>query len=609
MLKALWGRVAKADAPEGTVLGRFKAHLASVGVQTNALAPDDAVLRQFNEHGALEPPLAFESLVALYFASNSLQPNIAAYKTNIDGFGWRPEPTIDFNAGNALELVKNLLTMRGGGTEPDQTTLEQTFATWKKEAAIERARMVHFFEYLNTEDTWTAIRQKMRQDYEILGNAACEIVRNAEGELALLNPVPFVTMRMLPLDDHAIEVEVPHKTDDVTIETTKIRKRFRRYVQIRDNLVVYFKELGDPRTFSSKSNIQYQSVEALQAAEPDVAPATEIWHLKQDAPNEAYGVPRWIGNLLSVLGSRSSEEVNYSYFENKSIPPMVLIAEGGRFAADGVKKIESFIENNIRGKQNFHKILILESEPDPAGKTAGRVKIVPLMSAQAQDALFQRYDQNNIDKVGAAFRMPGILRGQMKELNRATSEVALGFAEQQVFGPEREMFDAIVNRRIVPRLGIRFWKHKSIGPRVSDPAVMTEILNKLVTAGVLMPDEARDHAPEVLGRALARRDDKFLRQPLRLSLAEMRATGSLEPGGETKAEGDLTAAEVAGPPGSANGRPRRRSRRIEDLAAEICEIRAAVEARELEEETLRVPAGQFRQWLETEKPGAKTPTR
>ena len=40
------------------------------------------------------------------------------------------------------------------------------------------------------------------------------------------------------------------------------------------------------------------------------------------SPRSPYGVPRWVGTLLSVLGSRQMEEVNYLYFENKSVPPM-----------------------------------------------------------------------------------------------------------------------------------------------------------------------------------------------------------------------------------------------------------------------------------------------
>ena len=55
---------------------------------------------------------------------------------------------------------------------------------------------------------------------------------------------------------------------------------------------------------------------------PSDGPATEILHFRVHNPRSAYGVPRWIGNLLAVLGSRQAEEVNFLYFENKSVPPL-----------------------------------------------------------------------------------------------------------------------------------------------------------------------------------------------------------------------------------------------------------------------------------------------
>jgi capsid portal protein len=66
--------------------------------------------------------------------------------------------------------------------------------------------------------------------------------------------------------------------------------------------------------------------------------------------------------MLCVLGSRQMEEVNYLYFENKSVPPLALLVSGGRLADASVPRIQRFIEENIKGKNNFHSILILEAE-------------------------------------------------------------------------------------------------------------------------------------------------------------------------------------------------------------------------------------------------------
>jgi len=168
----------------------------------------------------------------------------------------------------------------------------------------------------------------------------------------------------------------------------------------------------------------FSSLDELLASDATDGPATEILHFKLHNPRSAYGTPRWVGNLLSVLGTRQAEEVNFLYFENKSVPPLALLVSGGRLSAQSIPRIESFIENHIRGKKNFFKILILEAESGGAGGSldhTGRMKIElrPLTGAQQSDALFQNYDERNHDKVGQSFRLPRLLRGDIRDFNRS----------------------------------------------------------------------------------------------------------------------------------------------------------------------------------------------
>ena len=109
-----------------------------------------------------------------------------------------------------------------------------------------------------------------------------------------------------------------------------------------------------------------------------------------------------VGALLAVLGLRQLEEVNYLYFENKSVSPLALFISGGYLSESSVPRIERFIEENLKGKRNFHKILILEAEGSGQGESCAKIELRPLTEAQQQDALFQLYDERNIDKVGGS---------------------------------------------------------------------------------------------------------------------------------------------------------------------------------------------------------------
>ena len=344
------------------------------------------------------------------------------------------------------------------------------------------------------------------------------MLRDGRGEIARLVYVPSHTVRLMPLDADPVEVEDRIQVSPVAFEAVPARRRLRRYVQVQGTDRVYFKAFGDPRAISKRTGAVFPSVEALRRADQRDGPATEILHFAIHSPRTPYGVPRWVGALLAVLGSRQMEEVNYLYFENKSVPPLALLISGGRLSESSVPRIERFIEENLKGKTNFHKILILEAEGGQ-GENRARIELRPLTDAQQQDALFQVYDERNIDKVGGAFRLPRLLRGESKDFNRATAESALRFAEDQVFQPERDEFDYLINRKLLADMGIRFWRFRSQTPVTRDPERMTAMVEKLVRGGVLTPEEGRFLAGDIFNREFRKIGDDWTKRPITLTLA------------------------------------------------------------------------------------------
>ena len=563
----------------------------------------------FVQAGALDPPYDPEALCLILEHSNSLRQNVDAYATNIDGFGNRLEPAIDLEAEDADQHVADCIALervaaRDRGELLADTSLEASpdeVAERRRElrqlAKIERARLESFFDFCCFDHSFVDLRRRTRQDLEVTGNAYWEVLRDGRGEVARLVYVPAYTVRLMSLDREPVEVEDRVRVSPVTLETVTARRRLRRYVQIQGTEQIYFKSFGDPRVVSKTSGRVFKDVEALLEANPGDGPATELLHFSIHSPRSPYGVPRWIGTLLSVLGSRSAEEVNYLYFENKSVPPLALLVSGGKLSEPSIPRIERFIEENLQGQQNFHKVLILEAEGGGAGSDTARAKIElkPLTDAQQQDALFQNYDERNIDKVGAAFRLPRLLRGESKDFNRATAQSALRFAEDQVFQPERDEFDYLMNRRLLADMGIRFWRFRSQTPVTRDPERMSVMVEKLVRVGVLTPEEGRILAGDIFNREFRKISDAWVKRPLTLTLA----------GVQTGVE-DLQA------------RTEKRSLREEalhlvglrDALAEeedrltgerLAQARAHLERQEVER--VPVPAEEFSSWFQQE-PGA-----
>jgi PBSX family phage portal protein len=461
---------------------------------------EDPFAGQYGD-GILEPPYNLEYLAQLPDHSNILSQCVEAMETNIDGFGFMLEPI--------------------GETDPEND------GKYTKEAEDEKKRLLHFFEFCNPDIPYSQLRRRVRRDLETLGNGYWEVVRDGKGEIAWIEHIEAHTMRLTKLDAQRTDVTLMIRDDESNeFQTYPYRKVFRRFVQIRNGRRVYFKEFGDPRIIDSRSG---RTVGEEEVSGGDFIPATEVIHFKRYSPHSSYGVPRWIGNLLAVLGSRQAEEVNYEYFENNTVPPLALLV-GGALAESTVNRIQDFINDNMKGRKGFHKILVVEASPatDPMpGLPAPKVSIQfqPLSDAQQKDALFDNYDKTNREKVRSSFRLPPIFVGLTSDYTRATAHESKSIAEEQVFAPERADHDFVVNRLLFPAMGIRYWKYKSLSPDTNDVEIMAGVIDVFSRCGLTVK-EAREEMSRLLNRPLTLSEDEqtdWTELPLSVYLEKLRA--------------------------------------------------------------------------------------
>lgn len=474
--------------------------------------PEDPFEAQYGDE-IIAPPFDMRALAILPETSSILPQCIEAMETNVDGFGWNivPKP----------------------GVKPGDD------GKFPPEVEAERGRLVKFFDFANPEISYTQIRRRTRRDLEATGNAYWEILRDGKGDICGIEHIESHTMRLTRLDREITETEVFAPTEAFTLEKIVYRKRFRRFVQIRDGVKVWFKEFGDPRTFNALTG--KVATEDDQRKTGFVS-ATEVLHFRIYSSRTPYGVPRWIGTTLSVRGSRQAEEVNHDYFENKTVPPLALLV-GGTLAEGSVETIKDYVESNMKGRANFHKILVIEADVSSfsagipgTGGPAPTLKFENLTGAQQKDALFVEYDSASRKKVRSAFRLPPLYVGESDDYTRATAAEAKAVAEEQVFGPERDDHDFIVNRRILSALGVRFWEYKSLTPKTDDPVQRTTMLDTFVRAGMTVR-EARAQIAEILNIDLTEPEGaEWLDMPLSVYLEKIRLGAQLVEGENAQTE-------------------------------------------------------------------------
>ncbi len=505
----------------------------------------------------IEPPFDLLTLAMLPEHSSELFQCIEALEINIEGTGHRfvsrlkfagaqstPQedeegevpPAADVKPAKQPVKQKKPEVQKALSSLTDNKNVDPATAELLRLEHQEKVRLVNFFEYC-TDESFTSFRRKLRHDVESTGNAYFEVLRNQKGQINGFYHIPSYQMRLGRMDDDPLLVTRKalqlQEDDSVQIVDNKEWKRFRRFVQSRNihlrRLTVidspklrWFKEFGDPRQYDRDTG---EVSKKEDGSDIDQAKrATEIVHLKIYSPRTPYGLPRFIGNLLSIFGDRAAEEINYITLRNNNIPSMIVSVSNGQLTQGTVDRINSFVESQVQGSDNYSKFLIIEAEPiEEEGEDGGQMKleVKALTNTQHKDSLFQDYSANNQDKIRRSWRLPPIFVGITNNTARAVAELSRKLGDEQIFSPERDEFDRLINRRIFPEMGVRFHKYKSSTPNTTDNVQIVRILAGAEKTGGMTPRIARSMLEEVLGTDLPEFPTEFKADiPFSLTMAE-----------------------------------------------------------------------------------------
>jgi len=383
-----------------------------------------------------------------------------------------------------------------------------------------------------TKESFPKFRRKLRRDLELTGNAYFEVVRDVKNAIQSFTHIPSYQMRLGQIEEESNIVTRPilELKEDLSVDIVNLKeyRRFRKYVQsksimkqnmsvIYGNKIRWFKEFGDERIYNNETG------ELADKELPIEKRATEIIHLTIYSARSSYGLPRYIGNLLSIYGDRASEEINFVTFRNNNIPSMMVMVSNGQLTEGSIDRLTSFVESTIQGSSNYSKFIVLEAEGGEEGEEGNQVKldVKPLSSEQNRDALFQNYSKNNQDKIRRVWRLPPIFLGKTDDYSRTTADSSRRLADEQVFAPERDEFDNLINRILFPYMRIRYHKFKSNSPNTTDNTQLVQILSSAEKTGGMTPRIARALLEDILGTELPEFVDYFDADvPFSLTMAE-----------------------------------------------------------------------------------------
>jgi PBSX family phage portal protein len=420
----------------------------------------------------IAPPYSLRELKLIGEYSTILQQCIEAYKTNIFGFGLQPQYRFDYNA-------------------------ESTTDDLRKKADEEWTRLEEFVRYLNYDEEAETLLGYALEDREKMGNGYVEVLRDALNRPAGME---YADGQYIRICKRSVPEEVEYKLqENGRLKTIKRWRTFRKYVQEVNGTRVWFKEYGDPRIMNSTNGKYDEST-------PENLQATELIHFK--IGSGTYGVPRWIGHIVNVYGTRKAEELNYLYFKQGRHVPAAIVVENGMLSDDSVDQLKDYM-SGIEGVDNAHKFLLLEAEGVAMEDAHGDEKVSPvkvqiksLAEILQQDALFLEYDTKSRDKLRSAFRIPPLYTGESQDYNKATADTARKITEEQVFQPERKLITGRLNTLFLNDLDIYQVTLSLKGPSFVDPIETAKALTPLINAGAAAPNDLRDLLGKILGKDL-----------------------------------------------------------------------------------------------------------
>ena len=397
-----------------------------VNLQVDTLTPTDADLKKAQESTQLEerriraraglglkPPYNPDRLAG-FLELNETHAAAARKKARYEvGFGFDIIPHEDVNADAASDEERDLVEDFWHGTD-------SRWQTGPKQSA--------------EPTTPVEVLELARQDYHAIGWAAIEILVNAEGEPVGLAHVPANTVRVRKppgTRDGRDGRDHDAPSDDLAA---------RGYIQVRQGRRRYFGEAGDryrdDPVFVDKDDgdIVEGSAESLSND-----PANELIFVRNPSPLTLhYGIPDWISSLRTITADEAAKDYNRQFFDNDTIPRMVVKVTGGELSETSRRDLRQMIHGL---REESHRTVVLEVEKFETGLDDDvEIELEPISQGLTEDMEFEAFREKNEHDIAKAHEVPPNKINDLGDSNRSNTESQDRQFALEVIQPEQIKF-------------------------------------------------------------------------------------------------------------------------------------------------------------------------
>lgn len=379
------------------------------------------------------------------------------------------------------------------------------------------------------------MRRRLRNDAEACGNAYLSVIRNKDGDIVALQELPATNVQLAETTG-VVELEYPLIRGGKEIMVTlPVRENSFKY-EDEGGVATYFMEFG------SQQKINADTGKILGAGDSLDLAGGEIIHFKvvQDAATR-YGVPRWINQLPSVVGSRKAEEQNLELLDNGGVPSAIIFLKGGAAVEQAEETLTGFLQGGFETNRAVSvSIQSTEGTIEKSGNVD--VQVERFGSETTNDSMYQNYLSQCKQDIRLAFRLPPLFTGETEDFSYATAYISYMVAEAQVFKPERDAFDEIINNTIVKALGVTTVQYKS--KPISLKNVEEQLKTILAVASIIEPEQMLETINGLIGTSLIYQEGTSFRPATATGFAS-ESIGSMTPSNDASMGGSMSLTKAA----------------------------------------------------------------
>jgi len=339
--------------------------------------------------------------------------------------------------------------------------------------------------------------QELWLDVESTGNGYLELTRNGMGELDGIYPVKSATIEIVAGGDGYMQ-----RRDGKARFFAKYTGEGGQAVALRAQKTSFTRpgmqgvpreilsvplEWGDTTTLMRSYNqAARRLMDNPEEGDTAVTPVNEIMMFKKPTPLDTpYGEPDIVAAVYDALGSESAALFNLNYFENATVPRLVIIVEGGQMSDKVEEQIRSWVSEQS-SPDVLNQVLLIEN-PDASTK----IRLEPLGVKELRDAGFLEYREHCAAHIMAANRTPASIIGYAASDARSASvEANLRFFGT-VVRPGQRLIESRFNYMFEHERGVQDWVLELSMPELVSPVERAKFFDTLISRGVVTINDVR----------------------------------------------------------------------------------------------------------------------